>query len=342
MDKRADQILKQIHKTASRIKRNVNLMEVCGTHTRAVSQYGIRDLMPENIKLTTGPGCPVCVTSQKDIDAITYLAKSGIPIITYGDMVSVPGYYGSLDNAREEGAKVFSVYSIDEALKMNMPDAVFFGIGFETTAPMTAYAVKKGLTVYSAHKLFLPAMKALIKMGEIKIDGFIAPGHVSSIIGVRPYEEMKVPQVISGFEPEDILVAILMLLKQIDEGRAEVENEYLRAVKYEGNTKACEAISDVFEVKDGEWRGFGIIPGSGLEIKDEYKDFDAKVKYKDIISKVDSAPKISGCKCGEIIRGLKTPQSCPLFGSCSPSNPHGPCMVSAEGACNVEYRYGKK
>jgi hydrogenase expression/formation protein HypD len=355
MLKNVKNLIKLIKEAASKINRNVNLMEVCGTHTQAVARYGIKELMPKNVHLTTGPGCPVCVTAQEDIDAIASLALSGIPIATYGDMMRVPGYFGSLDQARSGGArlrplasarqaKVFDVYSTDDALNLQKkyPDLVFFGLGFETTAPMTAYAIKKGLSVYSTHKLFLPAMKALLNIGELKIDGYIAPGHVSTIIGVDPYKEMKVPQVITGFTAEDVLVGIYMLLKQIKEGRAEVENEYLRSVKKEGNPEARKEIFDVFEIADGNWRGFGSIPNSGLEIKNKYKKFDAKIKYKNILDKVDftHSRKLTGCKCGEIIRGLKNPSQCPMFKKvCSPENPVGPCMVSQEGACNVEHRF---
>ncbi len=337
-------IIQNINKLAATIGRNVNLMEVCGTHTQAVAKHGIKQLMPKNVYLTTGPGCPVCVTAQEDIDAIVSLALAGIPVATYGDMMRVPGYYGSLDQAREKGAKVFDVYSTEDALELSKKykDLVFFGLGFETTTPMTAYAIKKGLTVYSTHKLFLPAMKALLQIGELKIDGFISPGHVSTIIGVDPYRGMKVPQVITGFTAEDVLVGIYMLLKQIKEGRAEVENEYLRSVKKEGNPEALKAIFDVFEIADGNWRGFGIIPESGLEIKNKYKKSDAKVKYKNIFNKLQAAScKLqANCKCGEIIRGLKYPSQCPMFKkACTPERPFGPCMVSVEGACNVEYRY---
>lgn len=344
MDKKIEKLLKEIRNIAGKIKGSINLMEVCGTHTQAVAKYGIRELMPKNIYLTTGPGCPVCVTAQEDIDAIVNLALAGVPVATYGDMMRVPGFYGSLDQAREKGAKVFDVYSTEDALKLQKkyPDLVFFGLGFETTMPMTAYAIKKGLTVYSTHKLFLPAMEALLKIGELRIDGYICPGHVSAIIGTEPYKSMKVSQVITGFTAEDILVGIYMLIKQIAEKHAEVENEYLRVVKREGNQKAYGEITEVFDVANGNWRGFGIIPKSGLEIKKKYKKFDAKVKYKNILSKVDfsKSRKPTGCRCGEIIRGLKYPRQCPMFKKvCAPENPIGPCMVSPEGACNVEYRY---
>ncbi len=321
-------------------------MEVCGTHTQVISEYGIRDIMPSNIKLTTGPGCPVCVTAQEDIDAIVSLALAGIPVASYGDVMRIPGYYGSLDDAKAKGADVFPVYSTEEALFLQKKhlNLFFFGLGFETTASMSAYVIKKGLTIFSAHKLFLPAMKALLEMGEIKIDGFISPGHVSTIIGVEPYKKMKVAQVISGFEPNDILVSIFMLLKQIYEKRTEVENEYVRSVREKGNQKALKLIFDVFEPDDGNWRGFGVIPKSGLKIKNKYKKFNAKEKYKNILSKIDfsHSRKSSPCVCGEIIRGLKSPINCPLFKQvCSPEKPQGPCMVSREGACNIEYRYKK-
>jgi len=281
------------------------------------------------------------------------LALAGVPVATYGDMLRVPGYYGSLDEAREKGAKVFSVYSVEEALELlnDYPNLVFFGLGFETTAPMTAYAIKKaclsgrqGLTVYSTHKLFIPAMKALLNIGELKIDGFISPGHVSTIIGIKPYEGMGVPQVITGFTAEDVLVGICMLLAQIKDGRAEVENEYIRSVREEGNPEAYKSIFEVFETAEGNWRGFGAIPKSGLEIKKKFAKYNAKVKYKNILDKVDFAKsrRPTPCKCGEIIRGLKEPKDCPVFKKvCSPENPVGPCMVSQEGACNVAFRYAK-
>ncbi|MDO9399538.1 MAG: hydrogenase formation protein HypD [bacterium] len=337
-------IIKKINEIAGEIERDINLMEVCGTHTQAVARYGLKELMPKNIKLTTGPGCPVCVTNQEDIDAIVNLALANIPIATYGDMMRVPGHYGSLDQAREKGAKVFAVYSIEEALKLqkNYPDLVFFGLGFETTTPMTAYAIKKGLIVYSTHKSFLPAMEALLKIGELKIDGYICPGHVATIIGSKPFESMKVPQVITGFEAEDILLAIYMLLKQILNNKAIVENEYFRSVKEQGNPKAMQEIFDVFDLGDGNWRGFGIISKSGFEIKKLYQKFDAKIKYKKILDRVDFSfsREPNNCKCHEIIRGLSTPNQCPLFKKvCTPENPVGPCMVSIEGACNVFARY---
>lgn len=337
-------IIKEINKLAFRINREVKIMEVCGTHTQTVVRYGIRKLMPKNVKLCAGPGCPVCIIPQEDIDAIVNLALVGIPVVSYGDILKVPGFYGSLEQARRKGAFVREVYSIDEALKLQKqkPELIFFGIGFETTAPMTAFAIKKGLTVYSSHRLFFPALSALLKTKKIQIDGLICPGNVSTIIGSNPYKKLKVPQVIAGFEPEDILIAIYLLLKQISEGRAEAENEYTRSVKPEGNPQAMKLIFEVFEVKNGVWRGLRNIPRTGLEIKSKYQKFDAKIKYKDILDKIDfSKSKINPvCSCTEIILGKKEPKECPLFKKiCFPENPVGPCMVSVEGACGVEYRY---
>ena len=319
-------------------------MEFCGGHTHALFRHGLLGVLPREIDLVHGPGCPVCVTAQVDIDAIVNLALAGIPVATYGDAIRVPGYFGSLEKARSLGAKVFPVYSVEEALelKVKYPDMVFFGIGFDTTAPMTAMALKKGLTVYSTHKLFLPAMDALLAMGELKIDGFLSPGHVSTIVGLKPYEHMKVAQVITGFEAEDVLVGLLMLLHQIKKGKSIVENEYARSVRKLGNPKARKIIFEEFKISDGNWRGFGIIPSSGLEVKNP--KLNAKIKYKDILSKIDFSlsRKPTGCLCGEVIRGLITPVECPMFGrACTPENPYGPCMVPAEGSCNVKYRYNK-
>lgn len=350
--KYCQKLLREINWLAKKIKRNVRLMEVCGTHTQTTIRYGIRKLMPENVKLVTGPGCPVCITPQEDIDAVVSLALAGIPIASYGDVLRVPGFYGSLEKAKSEGAWVREVYSIEEAIefKKNKKNLVFFGIGFETTAPMTALAVKRGLTVYSAHRLFFPAMSALLKIHNSKkqkgqgIDGFICPGHVSTIIGSRPYQALKVPQVISGFEPEDVLLSIYLLLKQIYEGKAKVENQYFRSVKPEGNPKAYKLIFEVFDRVDAVWRGFGILPKSGLEIKKKYSKFDAKIKYKEIIEESKLKAKISKkktpCRCAEIILGLEESENCPLFKKiCTPQNPQGPCMVSIEGACYNKFQY---
>jgi hydrogenase expression/formation protein HypD len=341
------EIIEKIHAVAKSIKGNVHIMEVCGTHTQVISHFGIRELMPKNVILSTGPGCPVCVTAQEDIDAIVNIAKAGIPVATYGDVLRVPGYYGSLDEAREKGAKVFDIYSTEDVLELQKkyPEIVFFGMGFETTTPMTAWAIKNGIMVYSTHKLFLPAMHALIDRQEVRIDGFLSPGHVATIVGSKQFENLKVSQVVTGFDALDVLIGIYMLLRQIKDGRKVVENEYERLVKNDGNKKAQKMIDDVFEIGDGNWRGFGIIPKSGYEIKKKYEKLDAKKKYKDIILKMDlkKSRKPTGCKCGEVIRGLMNPKQCPMFGKvCTPDKPYGPCMVSSEGGCNTSFRYNKE
>jgi hydrogenase expression/formation protein HypD len=389
-------ILKQINTLAFKISRPIVLMELCGTHTEAVARHGVKKLLPKNIKLLSGPGCPVCVTDQRDINAVIALAMEGIPITCYGDVLRVPGNIQglpldiskgspwkrvlSLNKARELGADITEVYSVEDALKLkeSKPNIVFFGLGFETTTPMTASAIKRGLTVYSSHKAFVPAMAALLAAPTLKIDGFINPGHVSAIIGIEPYKKLgiafrqaqcdnvkkikgnnkknvmlslsnhrPIPQVIAGFAAEDVIMAIYMLLKQIAENRADVENEYTRLVRPEGNPKAMELINEVFKIGDAYWRGIGKIPNSGFKIKKKYAKFDAKVKYKNILREPFSGAKgerfsetSSSCICGAILRGLKEPQDCKLFNKkCTPENPVGACMVSSEGACGIEAKF---
>lgn len=335
-------IINKITLLAQEIKKPINLMEVCGTHTQAISRYGIRQLMPKNINLITGPGCPVCVTDQSDIDNLVCLAQANIPIATYGDTIKVPGDFGSLEDTQRNGARVFTVYSVEDALELKnqYPDIVFFGLGFETTAPMTAYAIQKGLTTYSAHKLFLPAMTHLLQNGLTNIDGFINPGHVSVIVGTEAFKDIKAPQVITGFEAHDILSGIYLLLKQINEKRQDVENEYIRAVTKFGNPKARAFIFDTFDISDGLWRGLGKISNSGLTINKKYQEQDAKIKYHHILKEIKhSYKKNIACKCGDIIQGALKPQQCPMFNKvCTPDKPFGPCMVSNEGACNIEYQ----
>jgi len=342
-----EKILNKINQLAKEIKKDVTLMEVCGTHTEAIAKHGLKKILPPNIKLISGPGCPVCVTEQRDIDNIIELALQGIPVVTYGDMLKVPGNKMSLEQSIRHGAKVFTVYSTEEiftnpVIKPLNKGLVFFGIGFDTTTPMTASIIKKGITVYSTHKNFFPAMKALIVNQKIKIDGFINPGHVSAIIGLKHYQQLKLSQVIAGFEPEDVLMAILMLLKQIKDGQKKVENQYQRVVTNQGNVQAQKLINEVFEIKTVYWRGFGPIPDSGYELRKKYQQFDAKIKYRKILTglKIKPSPKLKLCRCGEVIKGLIDPADCRLFSkSCQPENPIGPCMVSREGACNVKYRF---
>ncbi|MDZ4385232.1 MAG: hydrogenase formation protein HypD [Candidatus Moranbacteria bacterium] len=339
-------ILRSIHDKAGKIGRPLRLMELCGTHSQTIAQNGIKSLMPKNVKLVSGPGCPVCVTDQSDIDVMAGLALSGVPVAAYGDTLNVPGNLMSLEGARRKGADVSVVYDIAEAVAMakGKPGLVFFGLGFETTTGMTAWAIKAGLIVYCAHKLFPPAMRALLADKKIKVDGFIDPGHVSAIIGTEAYRQFKIPQVVAGFSGEDVLRAIEMLLTQILEGRKEVENDYPRLVRKEGNLKARKLIAEVFETSDARWRGLGEIKGSGLKIRKKYQKQDAKFMYRDLIGKIkkEIKPKPSACKCGLVLQGLIEPQGCPLFGRvCTPDKPQGACMVSVEGSCNVEYRYGK-
>lgn len=337
-------ILKNIQTKAEKINRPLRFMELCGTHSEAIAKHGIKNILPENIKLITGPGCPVCVTDQSEIDVVTGLALSGIPIACYGDATNIPGSLGSLENARQEGAQVHIVYDVTEALELSkkIPNLVFWGIGFETTTVMTAWGIQNKLTVFSSHKLFPPAMEALLKNNKIKIDGFINPGHVSAIIGTEVYEKFPIPQVVAGFSAEDVLLAIEMLLKQIIAGEKKVENEYTRLVKKDGNKKALDLISEVFEVRNASWRGLGEIKNSGLKIRKKYQLQDAEFIHREMIVKIkkEIKPKKSVCRCGEVLQGLIESKDCPLFGKvCTPENPQGACMVSREGSCSINFRF---
>lgn len=339
-----DKIVKDIHRLAAEIGREVRLMELCGTHSQTIAQNGIKSLMPKNVKLVSGPGCPVCVTDQSDIDVMAGLALAGIPVAAYGDVLNVPGNLMSLEQARQKGAEVFAVYDVAEVLELKnkYPDIVFFGLGFETTTPPSAWAVRNGIVTYSAHKIFPPAMAALLANKEIKVDGFINPGHVSAIIGTEIYGKFEIPQVVAGFSGEDVLQAIGMLLAQISEGRKEAENAYPRLVRKEGNPKARKLIAEVFEISDARWRGLGEIKNSGLKIRKKYQKQDAESVHRDLIRKIkkEIKPKPSACRCGLVLQGLIGPKECPLFGrACTPDKPQGACMVSVEGNCNVEYRF---
>jgi hydrogenase expression/formation protein HypD len=339
---------------AKKIGRPMKLMEVCGTHTVAIFRHGIRGLLPENITLLSGPGCPVCVTSIRDVDTSVALAKeSGVVLVTFGDMMRVPGGKHSLYDARAEGADVRIVYSPLDALKIALDErdkkVVFFATGFETTSPVVAATVKsaaeqgiENFFVYPVHKLVPPALSALLEAPEVKVDGLILPGHVSTIIGTRPYEflasDYGVPSVITGFGAEDILEGILMLLQQMASGRPEVGNQYKSVVRTEGNPRDVEAIWDVFETADAVWRGIGTIPQSGLELKNDYRRLDIR---ETINVTVPDHPEPKACSCGEVLRGLKLPPDCPLFGkTCTPEKPVGACMVSTEGSCAAYYKYG--
>ncbi len=331
----------------------VKLMEVCGTHTVAIAKNGLRAVMPENVTLLSGPGCPVCVTANQDIDTAIELAKQpGVIVTTFGDMMKVPGSYSSLSKEKAEGHDVRIVYSPLDALALaeRQPDAqvVFIGVGFETTVPLIAAAIRRAqeqaienFSVFSAHKTVPAALGALANDPEVKINAFILPGHVSTIIGVEPYrflaEELHIPGVITGFEPVDVLQGVYMLLKQLAENRAQIEIAYNRGVMPEGNPTAKALVEEVFEPVDAEWRGIGVIPGTGLGIREEYSHYDA-------VKRIPVTPppprEIKGCQCGEVLRGITLPYQCRLFGKgCTPEHPVGPCMVSSEGSCAAYYRF---
>jgi hydrogenase expression/formation protein HypD len=345
----AQKILRQIRSIS---KKKINLMEVCGTHTVAIFRNGIRKMLPSNINLISGPGCPVCVTPISYIDEIIALSRGGDFIITtFGDMIRVPGSTSALEKEKSDGADIRIVYSTLDALQIardnSSKEVVFMGVGFETTSPTIASAVLKAqknkinnFSVLSVAKIMPPAMKALLEGKEVKIDGFICPGHVSAIIGSQPYNfitaQYKVPCVICGFEPLDILQSIYMLVKQIEDGRSEVEIQYERAVKPGGNKIALDKINEVFRVIDSDWRGIGNIPLSGLEIKNKYGKFNAR-KFT---VEIEETKEPRGCRCGEVLRGVIIPPECSLFRKvCTPENPLGACMVSTEGTCAAYYKY---
>ncbi len=347
------EIIENIIRLTKKISRPIKLMEVCGTHTVAIFRHGIREIIPKDITLLSGPGCPVCVTPIKDVDvAIAISRLNGNILATFGDMMRVPGSKHSLFHAQAEGANVIIVYSPMDALKIASENKdkniVFFATGFETTSPSVAGTLfeaertdVKNFYIYSAHKIVPPALKALLDSPELKIDGFILPGHVSTIIGSRPYDfiakDYKIASVITGFEAEDILQGIMMLLKQIAENRADVEIQYKRVVREEGNQKAMAMINEYFELSDANWRGIGVIPQSGLKLKDKFKHRDVSKIFN---LEIPDAPEPKGCQCGQVLRGIKLPTDCRLFGkACTPEHPVGACMVSTEGSCAAYYKY---
>ena len=347
--------LKSINKLAQRLPAPVQFMEVCGTHTMAVFRSGLISLLPENVKLLSGPGCPVCVTEDSFIDkAIALAQQPGVIVTTFGDMLRVPGSHQSSEQARAGGAAFRVVYSPLDALKLARENTdkhvVFLGIGFETTAPTIGWTIRQAAeekidnySVLCAHKTMPYAMAGLLTDQELKIDGFLCPGHVSVIIGSNAYEpladQFKTPCVIAGFEAGDVAGGIRMLLEQVTEKRAGVENEYVRSVTPAGNTSAQEVISTVFEEADASWRGLGVIPNSGLAIRKEFGRHDADRRFPDL----DLPPpqEHKGCRCGDVLRGTCTPPECSLFGkACTPETPVGACMVSIEGTCSAYYKYG--
>jgi hydrogenase expression/formation protein HypD len=332
----------------------IRLMEVCGTHTVSIFRSGVRSILPKTISLLSGPGCPVCVTDQAEIDAFIALAKTkGVILTTFGDLMRVPGTVSSLQKERAEGRDIRMVYSTTDAVEIAQKNrdkkVVFLGVGFETTAPTIAAAIfsanQLGLDnffVYSAHKLVPPALTALMSLEGVKIDGFILPGHVSIIIGLNGYREFfdtyRISCVVAGFEPVDLLRAIAMLVEQVENGAPALENAYGRVVTESGNTTAQNILRQVFETTDAAWRGIGVIPDSGLKIKPAYAAHDAEKAFSLVLPEISREP--AGCACGEVLTGSKIPPECALFKTvCTPIDPVGPCMVSSEGTCAAYYRY---
>lgn len=348
-------MLDELHRLTERAGRPLRLMEVCGTHTVEIFRHGVRDVIPKSITLLSGPGCPVCVTSIRDVDTAIALAKTaGVVLVTFGDMMRVPGGKEALNEARSEGAHVEVLYSPMDALalarKEKKKQIVFFATGFETTSPLIAATIKeaertgiKNFSIYSAHKLVPPALKALLDSPDVLVDGFILPGHVSAIIGKRPYEfvaaQYRKPSVITGFDAHDIIEGILMIVRQIALNRSEVEIQYRSVVREEGNPKAVALLEECFEPTDAYWRGIGVIAESGLKLRDKYRFFDADLRFHPQVPEY-AEPEL--CSCGDILRGIKIPPECPLFGTgCTPDSPVGPCMVSTEGSCAAYYKYGQ-
>ncbi|MHB8105291.1 MAG: hydrogenase formation protein HypD [Dehalococcoidales bacterium] len=345
-------LLERIHRQS---RKHIKLMEFCGGHTVAIFKHGLRQLLPSNIEMLSGPGCPVCVTAGADLDKAIALGKiPGVIITSFGDMVRVPGSFSSLQQAKAEGADVRVVYSTQDALAIARDNpakaVVFIGVGFETTAPTVAASILqaeqenlKNYYVLSLHKICPPIMKTILDLGEVKINGIICPGHVSAIIGSRPYQfiadDYHIACAVAGFEPVDILLAVDRLVEQIESDKPTVEIAYRRGVKEEGNLAALRLMDSVFEVGEANWRGIGMVPGSGLNIREKYVRFDAEKKFT---IKVSQSREPKGCICGAVLRGIRTPNDCKLFRvTCTPEHPVGPCMVSSEGSCATYYQYGE-
>lgn len=337
------------------VTKPLRVMEVCGSHTMAIFRNGIRSILPEGLELVSGPGCPVCVTSASHMDCFISMADlPGVRVAIFGDLFRVPGSYNSLAEASSRGAKVEIVYSPMDALELaiNNPDelVVFLGVGFETTTPTIAATIMAAKTrnvgnfvVFSTQKVMPAPMEALLSDPQLKIDGLLCPGHVSSIIGAGAWEPLakkyNLACVVGGFETADLLKALILLAHQIGKDNIKVENVYPRAVAWEGNRRAQNMVEEIFEPVDMDWRGLGPIPLSGLKIREKYKEFDAEVRLN--IS-LPPAEEPKGCMCGNILKGMNSPRECPLFDSrCTPANPIGPCMVSSEGTCAAFHKYGR-
>ena len=343
----SQKLLTKINELATPVK----IMHVCGSHEHTIMENGIRSLLPEEVEIIAGPGCPVCVVPSREIDEALELIDKGVTITTFGDMLRVPGSERSLADAKAEGGDVRVVYGINRAIEISQKadnDVAFISAGFETTAPTTAAELlatpPENFSVLSCHRLIPPAIDFLINSGETSLNALIQPGHVCTIIGTKPFEyfstDFGIPQVVAGFNPLDILMSVYMILRQIHNETPKIENEYKRAVRDEGNVIAQEKIEQVFDVTSREWRGFPKIPNSILEVKDEFSEFNAREKYDIEVKDVNEAPK--GCICGPILRGLARPEDCKLFRkACNPLHPIGACMVSKEGTCNIAHRYSR-
>mgnify|MGYP001605535656 CR=1 FL=1 len=352
-----------IKKVAEKIKavlprHNINIMEVCGTHTQSFFRFGLDELIPSNLKLIAGPGCPVCVSPQEYIDnAIKLTQYKDNIILTFGDMLRIPGTRSTLEKERSKKGNVKVVYSALDALAFARQNPskkiIFLAVGFETTAPTIALSIIRAkkenirnLFFYSSLKLIPPAMDYLVKDKRLNLSGFLCPGHVSCVIGTKSYEfipqKYKIGCCITGFEPLDILEGIYFLIQQIINNKPCVQNQYMRVVTPQGNLKAKNKIFDVFKVCNASWRGLGEIPQSGLKIKNEFSQFDAEKKFSFNYELRVTSYELRKCRCGDILKGLISPKDCPLFlKACKPEHPIGPCMVSSEGACNAYYKYKK-
>jgi hydrogenase expression/formation protein HypD len=357
---KAEGLIKQIQQLGIRIyekqEKVIKIMEVCGGHTHSIFKYGIEAILPETIELIHGPGCPVCVMPRGRLDDAIFLAQQpNVILTTFGDTMRVPGSHFSLLQARAKGADIRMVYSPRDALKIarenSEQEVIFLALGFETTVPSTALTVLEAqrdnitnFSLFSNHVVIIPALKALLDNPDLQLDGFVGPGHVSMVIGTEPYQiiaqEYHKPVVVSGFEPLDILQSIWMVLKQLDEGRCEIENQYDRVVQTQGNKVAISSINQVFELRDRfEWRGLGEIMQGGLKLRDDYADFDAERKFTLPNQRVKDH---KACQCGEILKGVLKPWQCKVFGTaCTPEHPIGTCMVSSEGACAAYYKYNR-
>ncbi|MDR2830998.1 MAG: hydrogenase formation protein HypD [Methanobrevibacter sp.] len=340
---------KELINRINQISTPVRIMHVCGSHEHTIMENGLRTLLPSEVEVIAGPGCPVCCVPSREIDEALELTDKGMTIATFGDMLRVPGSTHSLAYAKSEGADVRVVYGIANAVELAREvdnEVIFIAAGFETTAPTTASEIlstpPENFSVLSSHRRIPPALKFLIESGKTNLNALIEPGHVGTIIGLKPFEvfsnEHNIPQVMAGFNPLDILMGVYMILRQIKNNEAKIDNEYNRAVKDEGNQIAQKAIEEVFKVENREWRGFPEIPNSILEIKDEFSQFNAREKFDISVKNVKEAP--IGCICGSILRGVAKPDDCKLFREeCNPMHPIGACMVSKEGTCNIAHRY---